>query len=180
MHKKDMQIISGMWPRWKKYTGDVNSICLLSPCDFEAGFLLHLFPDAKIVMMPVTHWDLNSKNDQTFDIVVASGIFMYSKDPDLWFDNVFSSSRFLWMNDHILAWRGADKELADESMRYQFLPDHPARIADAYDLNRVKDKIVEMKIYPYTKDEGNGSDKEAKTFVALLDRDLHGEGLVQT
>jgi hypothetical protein len=170
MRSNDLKHFNQFWPKWaKELKGQINSVALLSPAGEEINLAKKLFPNVSVLMEE--HWDLYGTIDKKFDLVIASNVFMASKDPDLWFDNVLAVGRYAFIQDNVLGWRTAKSELATgtgDFMRYSYLPDHPARIDTAYDLHKQDHRIKEIVFYNCPPGPEN---RESKAFVMFMKSD---------
>ena len=63
---------------------------------------------------PEWRWDLNKPNKHRWDLLIASSVFMYSKNPALWFQHVFASCKYFLLLDLVRRRRSAANEFAPD------------------------------------------------------------------
>lgn len=80
-----------------------RDVLLLSPYVEDFALVRRHLAQARIFVATVKTWNLNApfSGSGKVDLVVSSNVFHYSPDPDLWFQNVFSMTRLLLVQDLI-------------------------------------------------------------------------------
>lgn len=146
MKADDLAKMKELFPRWKETTKDVSTICVHSPAGSEVSLISELFPLSEIVLLNETRWNLLGPAPQKFDLFVTNNTFMYSTNPQAWFDNVLASCRYAWIQDIVRGRRDPEKECGGDgdSMRYKYEPDAVARLPEAYDLHKLDKHIREF------------------------------------
>lgn len=138
--------------------GGFKRIALLSPT------LEHqLFPGA--TSLSQRRWDLQDPGRQSFDLIVAANVFMYSSEPELWFRNVLSSCKYLLLLDVVRRRRGPEEFGADgDRMRYS-VGDAQPRVDRFFDLARLHDRVLGYRTFY---GGANPLDDDPLHFVALI------------
>lgn len=173
MITEDMVAAEANFTRWAELVGkkSVKKIALLSPDPEQTKFFEKLFPDAWVIELSESAWNLDVQAPETYDIIFAASVFMAAKDPDVWFKNVLSACRSFWLQDHIRRWRGSGMECdppTGDVMRYSY-GDQRARVEHAYDLSKLGDRVRDFAAYA----AGMGPEnRESVSFVAMIDGEL--------
>lgn len=149
----DLEEMEKAFTEWRDQIGEVKLIALLSPDDREIDLMHRLFPDSDIHQFSHSFWDLNERcpNKYTeYDIVVTANTMLCSPDVDLWFKHIFEVGKNFWFQDLIRGWRNGDQELSIETgdiKRFCKLPEHEARVENAYDLSSLGDRLKGFQTY---------------------------------
>jgi hypothetical protein len=134
---------------------------LLSPSREER----ELFPHARV--LTVKDWDLNhEKPDLRADLILASHVFHYARDPALWLRNVAGSCRGFLFVDLVRRRRSADAEWGPDGdcMRYA-VGAHRPRVTPCFDLDTLgQDRLLAHHVF----DGGSNEYGEALHFIALV------------
>lgn len=174
MRQEDVDMINKTFPKWKESTGQVNTVGILSPCARELEIINKIFPDVWITELNEKDWDLFSPGQDEYDLLIACNVFMYSKDPAIWFKHVFAKCKYFWMQDLIRSWRSDECECAcgpngdRDVMRFTYPPNYLARVNHAFDLRLLSDRIINF--IPYQTPGRPG--KDALSFLLCLKGDL--------
>jgi len=146
MKADDLEKMKVLFPEWKKLTSDVKTICVHSPAGGEIDILSELFPMADISRLGESTWNLLKTAPQKFDLFVTNNTFMYSTDPQAWFDNIMASCRYAWIQDVIRGRRDPERECGNDGdrMRFKYEPRASARLPEAYDLHKLDKMIVKF------------------------------------
>lgn len=167
MRECDVEQMKVFWNEWAARTAfSRHRIALLSPSPEEKELITKLFPDDERIILMKDDWDLNNEwGGEPFDLAVVSNILMYAKEPQRWIDNLLKASQHVWIQDNILGQRDPINELGSDgdAMRFSMLPDHPARLPQAFDLSHMKDRLWGFTTY---KVPVHGKVAEAKAFLA--------------
>lgn len=144
MKADDLEKMRLLFPEWKKLTSDVKTICVHSPAGGEIDILSDLFPVADISRLGESTWNLLEQAPQKFDLFVTNNTFMYSTNPQAWFDNIMASCRYAWIQDVIRGRRDPERECGNDGdcMRFKYEPLAVARLPEAYDLHKLDKMIV--------------------------------------
>jgi len=171
MTPKDLKMYRETFPAWATKLKQVNKILLLSPFDEQVQVMRSVFPAANVVIYTVNNYNLNTPLNKQFDIIVAMNVFMYSPNPQRWFDNLLPFCRCLWLQDLIYRKRSKERELGADTdrMRYSYPPDHIATFESAFDLNCFGDDIVEFVEY---NSGGNTVSESSRHFLLYLNGQL--------
>lgn len=170
MKSADLDQFRLYYPRWLNTMASVKTVVSCSPSPDEEAVLKTIIPPQAFTTLTRDKWDISSGPAPIkSDLIILSNVFMYSPDPQRWFDNVFASARFVWIQDQILACRDDPNELAQDgdSMRYEMPPDHLARIPGAYDLHRLDDRKIDFVTY-----SAGGGNYPTLSFLLFLRGDL--------
>ena len=160
MKDADSSSIRIMWPKWKEKIENINKILLHSPCDFEIKYLNELFPNSSITKCSRGDWDFDDEGTLgNFDLIITSGIFMYSTQPKIWLNNILNRCKYLWAEDIVRCYRGGNQEYGDDCCRTQYSSKGVlARkiVSDKgdivkpeciFELDEVNDKIIDFYVY---------------------------------
>jgi hypothetical protein len=144
---------------------------LLSPSSQEIALVMRMFPEWTFDVLERKDWDLMTRyeKDDIYNIAIMCNMFMYSKDPGTWLNNLSENVDMLIVQDAIRCPRMPDSELGsdDDSFRYAF-PSHGEypRLDEYFDMEKaLGDRIVKVIFYS---DDGNG-DRDCRKFVAAFD-----------
>jgi hypothetical protein len=144
------------WLKWYlKYKNDIKTIAMLSPDYGQYDILRSIVEkDVKIKQLYFKDWNLYNKNKNNYDVIIASHVFMYSKDPKLWFANVLDSCKYLWINDSInryLGDNGDQLNISDDNgnnnpdnMRFDYLPNYRSMFNNSYDISKYEISDIEI------------------------------------
>ena len=134
---------------WKSQISNPEFIGLLSPFYSQYEFFKEIFPQSRITVLNINSWNLNEFKNFKFDIIFASAVFMYSNDPKSWFDNVFKSCKYFWIQDLINRSRSKLGILGKDGdkMRYYKSPDIISNFNDAYDLSIYNEKLLSFESF---------------------------------
>lgn len=133
--------------------GDVRDVLLLSPSLDDVRLARGELPGARLLIATRETWDLNRPFPLTgkVDLVVASNVFHYSPDPELWFRNVLAASRRLVLQDLITRRRSAaENGLCDDgdNVRYCFSARGvKSDFSPAFDLTALGDSVTFFEEY---------------------------------
>jgi len=160
MKDRDMNAFGTKWPGWmREIKSDVENVCMFAPAKEELNIVGSCFPDAEIRSVNDNfyktgelEYDLDDVTtiDSYFDLMVASNVFMYSDDPDLWLENIGKRSRYLWMQDGVDGKRGNDGNYLGEDgdkQRYCFTPHFASTYEHAFDLSKYDKLMRDFHIY---------------------------------
>lgn len=143
MKNENLSNLREAWSEWKSLFDKspekiINSVAVLSPSYGELKLLKELF-DGDVVVLNKNDWDLNYENNNQYDLIVCSNIFVYSNDPTLWFSNVLKSCKFLWIYDIAAGKNGIGLEYFSEGekCRFKLNPWFNSDYSDAYDLEQI-------------------------------------------
>jgi hypothetical protein len=127
-----------------------------------------LFP--KATALPRWRWDLNKPGNRRFDLLVAANVFMYGRDPALWFRHVLAGCRYLLLLDLIRRRRSEGNEFGTDGdcSRYAVGGEHP-RVEHHFDLNTLGDRLLGYRTF---NGGANAFDDEPLHVVALIRGDL--------
>lgn len=171
MKASDANAMLQFYPRWvtRHVKNDVNSIGIISPSAEELYILDVAFPWAGITQLSKDTCDLDKPLTQKFDLMMFSNVFMYSKDPALWFSNIFPKTKYILIQDLILGQRMKDRELGDDgdSSRFCYPPNYMSRIP-GYDLSKHDDRLLDFYVYS----DPNAPGPENQSFLIMLKGDL--------
>lgn len=150
----DMETYLAHFPGWRAALGDVGKICLLSPDKKQVQLVQLLFPAAAITTIGQDEWNLDSpvcRGDVNYDLIFAANVFMYSRNPRLWFENVLARCRYFWIQDLVRGQRMTDRELGSDgdSCRYS-RKSHGITVHEgvpSFDLSCFDDRILEYETY---------------------------------
>lgn len=105
---EDYTICRSAFSRWAEQILPSGRVLVCSPDVRQLEILKLALPDASIVPLGATQWDLNHPCPTTANLIVACNVFHYSPDPHLWFRNVFAACRHFWLQDLFLRYRGPE------------------------------------------------------------------------
>lgn len=176
MKADDLEKMKELFPLWKQRLGqEPGSICVHSATKEgeEVRFIRDLFPFSDVVLLDEQQWNLMGAAPREFDLFITNNTFMYSRDPQRWFDNVLASCKNVWMQDICRGRRDPEKELGNDgdSMRYRLEGIMEARLPNAYDLDKTGGQIVELK---HWSSSGAGLDDSLHFYLFL--RSKNGVG----
>jgi hypothetical protein len=148
----------------------VDRLGLLSP---NADGELALFPHGKpIYRRSLRHrsWDLDRPGRRRYDVLLAANVFMYSADPQRWFDNVLARCQWFVLQDIVRRRRSPDGELGPDGdrMRYAAGGERP-RTDEFFDLRALGDRLLACSTYVAGPSE---FDAEPLHVLALIRGDL--------
>ena len=106
-----------------------------------------VFPRATV--LPRGSWDLNEPTEERFDLLVASNVFMYSRDPERWFANVLDACAYFLLIDLVRRQRSSDSEFGrdGDSLRFRIGEARP-RVTDFFDLDALGSRVLGSRAYP--------------------------------
>lgn len=145
MTKEDICAVKKFYPSWIEELKPKSAV-FLSPTD-EYETVKEIVSYLNIDIKTIEDWDLNKSIEKKWDLCIVHNVFHYSKNPKIWFKNVFNSCDTIWIIDHIDRDRGPI-QLGDDgdSMRFELLPDVPSNFLDPYNLNNAG-RITKMFTY---------------------------------
>ena len=151
MVPEDFEQIQKQFSNWKDPS--IKEITLLSPNEEQYQLIKKIFSKANITVYTIKSWKLDYPNKRHYDLICAMNVFMYSKRPILWFENVLNYCRYFWLQDLINRYRnkeGQPIQLGNDgdSMRYSFSPNIQSTFEGAFDLAVFKEKIIDFHAYP--------------------------------
>lgn len=160
MTTKDFSLYKHVFPIYKMGLDNIHTILLLSPNIKQYYLFTNLFPYSKVRISTFDDWNLDNKNNQIFDLIVAMNVFHYAKNPKIWFHNVFNSCRYFWIQDLIIRKRSFDKTnnflgYDGDSVRYCMNPKIKSTYENAFDLSIFNHKLIDF--IPYTEGDNNQS-----------------------
>lgn len=159
MTHEDFQKLQCLAP----YFSDFKQIGIFSPTRE-----LHLFP--KATKLSRWRWDLNKPSLKRFDLLIASNVFMYAKNPEKWFRHVFACCRYFLLIDLVKRRRSSTMEFGSDRdcMRYSIGACRP-RVPQFFDLNRFENRLVGYQTYA---GGANEFDREPLHLAAFFRGDL--------
>ena len=168
--KQDIEQYKLFWREFlDKNDKYINTVCIHSAItdpntkDCDGYICNEIFKNKKVYYLKQDNWDLNQKIPVKFDLIIINNVFLYSKNPKSWFENVFNSCKFLLVQDVIDHKRGgkegditdqfasvdSDKGCPGDCVRYSF--SHINQMSQSkysYDIsNDFKNRIIDLKIY---------------------------------
>jgi hypothetical protein len=150
-----------------------RDVLLLSPSAEDVAFLCDQFPRARVFVATRKAWDLNEAfpSPAKVDLVVASNVFHYSTDPNLWFGNVLGMTERFVLQDLVSRRRsGKPDGLCDDgdSLRYCFsVGGVESDFASPYDLTAFEKQIAYFEAF-------DGGRNEYHVLPAAAPRHLRG------
>ena len=150
------------------------NILLISPYKEEYITVKNLFQDGTFHVSTRATWDLDypPKNNYQFDLVVASNVFMYSKNPEKWFHNILPHTCFLLVQDLINRKRsiippyfGRDQDC----MRYCYSTKKiKSNFKGAFDLKKIDPFILYFRSYKGGRNEFHKRPQKAPLHFCLI------------
>lgn len=144
---------------------------LFCPSPQEIGLVMRLLPNWSFDILERKDWDLMNKyeSSDSYDMALMCNMFMYSKDPGTWLNNVSDNVDLLIVQDVIRCPRMPDGEFGsdDDSFRFAF-PSHDEipRVDEYFDMEKaLGDRISKVIFYS---DTGTG-ERDCRKFVAAFD-----------
>jgi len=145
MTKEDLIAIRTFFPEWFASLKPKTAV-ILSPTG-EIGTVRESMPLIDLEISTIKDWDLNYPSNKSWDLCIAINVFHYSKDPSLWFKNIFQSCDTIWMIDIIDRDRGINQLGSDgDAMRYQFSPHIVSLFPNAFDIGSAGE-VTKMHTY---------------------------------
>lgn len=129
----------------------IADVLLLSPSLDDVAFVRGHLPQARLFVATRSTWDLNEPFPSAagVDLVIASNVFHYSPNPELWFHNVLKMTRFLLLQDLIFRRRSASPSgLCDDGDKVRYClraRGITSEFAAAYDLSALDSRISAFK-----------------------------------
>ena len=157
MTNADLIAIRTFFPEWFTSLKPKTAV-ILSPTG-EMGAVRESMSLIDLETLTIADWNLDIRSDKRWDLCIAINVFMYSKNPSLWFENVFQSCDTIWMIDHVDRDRGKNQLGNDgDAIRYQFLPSVVSSFPNAFDLS-LAGQVAKMYTYvnPVTGNAFNSS-----------------------
>lgn len=81
---------------------EARKILLLSPSLFDVQLIRKIFPGSSIYVALFEDWNLNDMPPNgigSFDLAIASNVFMYSENPRAWFSNLLETANIVVLQD---------------------------------------------------------------------------------
>lgn len=148
---------------------EIKKVLILSPTG-ERLIYENEFPDLEFYSANEIDWDLNFRNPNKYDLIIAHNVFHYSNNPNLWLDNVMSSCKFFLMQDLLTRKRGVNSEFCNDGdkQRYSF-GDIKYFSGETFNLKNItKYSIKKFKEYS---GENNSLNKGARHFICLFENE---------
>lgn len=166
MRNENLIAIEKSLLRNKEKIGNIKSIAMLSPSPSgeENAIIQKIFPEAWTDNHCMRTWNISVPQTYNYDLIVACNVFMYSDNPQLWFDNLLNSGKFLFIQDVSKGWRGGIDGRGDDgdSTRFHRSPKTLQSCPVSYDLAMLKQYEID-----YEEHELSGA-KDVKGFETAV------------
>lgn len=158
--------------------GGVHSpqVLLLSPHANDWRFIKSRLPGARLYVATAKTWDLNDPLSGAgyFDLIVASNVFHYSREPRVWFDNVLARTRYLVLQDLIYRRRSPRAPFLGndgDAVRYCYSRRGvTSGFAEPFDLSEIDARIVWFQDYEGGRNELHPDSEPAPRHFVLVAR----------
>lgn len=127
MRDEDLEILKIKFEEWNKKLSP-KKILVLSPSQEEFEYLKKYCSQAQIKTFDREDWDLENPcpfEDKEWDVIVISNSLFYSRDVKLWFKNISSVAKYLWLQDVVEGSRGGQTSYLGgdgDSHRFKCIP----------------------------------------------------------
>lgn len=155
MRAQDLEKLNEKLSLWKeqKILSGIKKVIICSAGSDELRDVQRIFSEAEVKSLDLNQWNLDDVCSEQSDLVIASNVFMCAHDPLKWLSNALENTKHLVVIDHVVAYRGGVEGETSPStgdvMRYTMPPLFNAKLQTAFDLNSVKEKIVDIEPFSY-------------------------------
>jgi hypothetical protein len=169
MRPRDIQAVESLLTEMK--LPSTGRGILFSPSTEEVDLVMRMFPKWTFEVMERKDWDLMNLhgNDEIYDMAIMCNMFMYSKNPGTWLNNLSENIDLLIVQDVIRCPRMPDGEFGsdEDSFRFGFPSQNEIpRVNEYFDMEKaLGSRIIKTLFYS---DDGNG-DRDCRKFVAALE-----------
>jgi hypothetical protein len=152
-------------------------IIFCSPDNREIELFKKYLSPGEIIVTDINSWDIDTGSYPiSSDLVVACSVFMSTREPEKWFRNVLSNTRYFFMLDHCIAYRG-NKEgevahLTGDHMRYTCPPVMISKFSGAFNLNSLLPRNFEVQAFNVPSECGIEGYETGISFISLIKGDL--------